>query len=487
MFDEEFAPSIEKERIAAEFLNLTQTTETVNEIIAKFLEKLLFVPGYANAESLKMARYLGVLKTEIKGAVTTKRCKTFSDMVEIARAQEIHLEEKRQGKRKADDQSGPVKKYKGAKGDSKSEPAACSKCGRNHRGECRAHELSCYKCGKPGHFSHDCKETVKTCFHYYQPGHIKPHRPQLNGAPVQAPAPATLRITDGTTTGKSGPVTRGRAFQMTAKEAQAALDTSSLLTPKPALVLFDTGATWSYVSHRFWKDFQIKLGKLDKTVQIDVAAEEVHVVGRVYRGCTIDIFRVQFSINLIPVPMNGIDVVVGIDWMFPIRATTDVAGQLVRIQNPSGGELIVYGKGRRVSMLLCSVTEAQKYSQRGGSGFLAYAMVDQTKERKLTVAEIYVKEAVSRHGVPLRKCLADETTHIPLDDIQVDESLNYVERPVAVLDLNKSESLRCSGSIVRVPSGPGNQKLKCESITRSFSTIDFGDEIPISGGELWIS
>ncbi|KAJ9561165.1 hypothetical protein OSB04_006325 [Centaurea solstitialis] len=124
-------------------------------------------------------------------------------------------------------------------------------------------------------------------------------------------------------------------------------------------------------------------------------------------------------------------------------------------------------------------------------------MVDQTKERKPTVAEIYVKEAVSRHGVPVieryvsRIVVAQVSrrreTHIPLDDIQVDESLNYVERPVAVLDLNKSESLRCSGSIVRVPSGPGNRKLKCESITRSFSTIDFGDEIPISGGELWIS
>ncbi|KAJ9547070.1 hypothetical protein OSB04_019613 [Centaurea solstitialis] len=283
MFDEEFAPSIERERIAAEFLNLTQTTETVNEITAKFLEKLLFVPGYANDESLKMARYLGVLKTEIKGAVTTKRCKTFSDMVETARAQEIHLEEKRQGKRKADDQSGPVKKHKGVKSDSKSEPAACSKCGRNHRGECRAHELSCYKCGKPGHFSHECKETVKTCFHCYQPGHIKPNCPQLKGAPVQAPAPATLRITDGTTTGKSGPITRGRAFQMTAEEAQAALDAiteiSFLLAPKSALVLFDTGATWSYVSHKFCKDFQIELGKLDRPVIIGVAEEKLKCSG----------------------------------------------------------------------------------------------------------------------------------------------------------------------------------------------------------------
>ncbi|KAJ9551995.1 hypothetical protein OSB04_016040 [Centaurea solstitialis] len=212
MFDEEFAPSIERERIAAEFLNLTQTTETVNEITAKFLKKLLFVPGYANDESLKMARYMGVLKTEIKGAVATKRCKTFSDMVETARAQEIHLEERQQGKRKADDQSGPVKKYKGAKSDTRSGPAACSKCGRNHRGECRAQKTACFKCGKQGHFSRECKETAKICFHCYQSGHIKPNCPQLKGALVQAPAPTTLRITDGTTTGRSGSTTRGRAF-----------------------------------------------------------------------------------------------------------------------------------------------------------------------------------------------------------------------------------------------------------------------------------
>ncbi|KAJ9542418.1 hypothetical protein OSB04_028924 [Centaurea solstitialis] len=38
------------------------------------------------------------------------------------------------------------------------------------------------------------------------------------------------------------------------------------------------------------------------------------------------------------------------------------------------------------------------------------------------------------HISQLHKCLADETAHIPLDDIQVDESLNYVERPIAILE-----------------------------------------------------
>ncbi|KAJ9562067.1 hypothetical protein OSB04_007227 [Centaurea solstitialis] len=299
MFDEEFAPRIEKERIAAEFLKLTQTTESVNDITAQFLEKLLFVPGYANDESLKMVRDVGILKTEIKGAVATGRCKTFNAMVEVARAQELVLEERQQGKRKAEDQPALTKKFKGARSDSRSGSSSCPKCGRYHRGV----------------------------------------------FPVNS---------------------------------------------KPALVLFDTGATQSYVSHRFCKDFQIELGNLDSPLAIDVAAEEVQVVEHVYQGCSIDIFGVRFSINLIPIPMNGVDVVVGIDWMFPNRATTDVTGQLVRIQNPSGGKLVVYGKGKRLGTQFCSVAKARKYIQQGCSGFLAYAVEGQAEERKLAVADVPV-------------------------------------------------------------------------------------------------
>ncbi|XP_022007697.1 uncharacterized protein LOC110906954 [Helianthus annuus] len=36
------------------------------------------------------------------------------------------------------------------------------------------------------------------------------------------------------------------------------------------------------------------------------------------------------------------------------------------------------------------------------------------------------------HVLQLRKCLADETAYVPLDDIEVDEKLNYVEKPVAI-------------------------------------------------------
>ncbi|KAJ9538840.1 LOW QUALITY PROTEIN: hypothetical protein OSB04_031573 [Centaurea solstitialis] len=73
--------------------------------------------------------------------------------------------------------------------------------------------------------------------------------------------------------------------------------------------------------------------------------------------------------------------------------------------------------------------------------------------------------------------------HIPLDDIQVDEGLNYVERPVTVLERkvkklrNKEIGIVKVGSIGRVPSRLGSRRRRCVRGTRSSPQTDFGDEI----------
>ena len=38
------------------------------------------------------------------------------------------------------------------------------------------------------------------------------------------------------------------------------------------------------------------------------------------------------------------------------------------------------------------------------------------------------------HVSYLRKCLADETSHVPYEELEVDERLNYVEEPIAIID-----------------------------------------------------
>ncbi|KAJ9565973.1 hypothetical protein OSB04_001939 [Centaurea solstitialis] len=229
-------------------------------------------------------------------------------------------------------------------------------------------ENRCFTCHEVGHWRHNCPKRHETGSH-------------------KIPTDGSSGKTAGSAT------TRGRAFQMTAEEAQAAPDVVTGIFPvnaRPALVLFDSGATWSFVSSTFCKDFHLERGKLASPIAVDVAAEEVRVCEDVYRDCVIVIHGVTFTIDLIPIPMNGIDVIAGVDWMFRNGGTVECAGQLVRIQDPSGGELIVYGKGRRKQLAFCSVAKARRWLQRGCEGYLAYAVSDQAEERKPSVADVPV-------------------------------------------------------------------------------------------------
>ncbi|KAD1196172.1 hypothetical protein E3N88_43174 [Mikania micrantha] len=45
------------------------------------------------------------------------------------------------------------------------------------------------------------------------------------------------------------------------------------------------------------------------------------------------------------------------------------------------------------------------------------------------------------HVSYLRKCLADESAYVPLEDLVIDDKLNYIEKPVAILD-RKVKQLR---------------------------------------------
>ncbi|KAI3695416.1 hypothetical protein L1987_78413 [Smallanthus sonchifolius] len=54
------------------------------------------------------------------------------------------------------------------------------------------------------------------------------------------------------------------------------------------------------------------------------------------------------------------------------------------------------------------------------------------------------------HVSHLRKCLADDTAHIPYDEIEVDNSLNYVEEPIAILDRSEKQLRNKSIPLVKV-------------------------------------
>ncbi|KAI3751218.1 hypothetical protein L2E82_22266 [Cichorium intybus] len=368
-FRQEYVPQIEMERLAREYLNLTQTTETVAEITKKFNERALFCPEYAATEKMRMNRYLAMLRMDIREFVSAARHQTLNDMIAAARARELELENQQRQKRQAPTQSHPPsKKHKG--GDQ----------GRHGQ---RSHE---------GHYARDCRQEAKIFFNCNQVGHIKSQCPSLSKTTVQNPAPSTLRITDGHQVKTGTPKAKGRVFQLTAGEAQAVPDVITgtfSVNSLSTLVLFDSGASHSFVSLEFSKSFSITLETLDNPLEVEIADDKIVRAFNVFRNCNLEVKGVRFNIDLIPIPLRDRRVIIGMDWLSNHEAWIDCKNKQVWVQTPSGGKLIIQGEKRRNNMTFCSAARVRRHFQHGGSGFLAY-VTDTREERKKAVEDVPV-------------------------------------------------------------------------------------------------
>ena len=93
--------------------------------------------------------------------------------------------------------------------------------------------------------------------------------------------------------------------------------------------------------------------------------------------------------DLIPIPLQGNNVIVGMDWLSPIREMIDCKQQLVRVRTPSGGGLVIQGERSHGGLTLCSAARARCYLQQGCVGYAAYVM-DTRDKGKATVGDVSV-------------------------------------------------------------------------------------------------
>ena len=111
-----------------------------------------------------------------------------------------------------------------------------------------------------------------------------------------------------------------------------------------ALVFFDSGATRYFVSRALSKQFVGASGELDCPLDAEIADDRTVRVARVYRGCTLQLFDEQFSMDFVPIPLRGNKVIVGTDWLSPNGEMIDCEQHLVRVRTPSKGGLVIQCK-----------------------------------------------------------------------------------------------------------------------------------------------
>nr|GEZ15056.1 putative reverse transcriptase domain-containing protein [Tanacetum cinerariifolium] len=190
----------------------------------------------------------------------------------------------------------------------------CKKCHKTHLGVCRANLSGCYKCGAMNHMSKDCKKQMILCYNCNQLGHKSNECP--NPKVIEAKPLKSIKEEKVEKTGV--PALTDRAYMMATEEDKVVCDVIAgtiIVNSIPARLLYDSGASVSFVSFKFSKNLTTPLNKLRFPLEVEIASNEIVLVSKVYRDVELEIDDSVFKIDLIPIVLGAFDIVIGMDWL----------------------------------------------------------------------------------------------------------------------------------------------------------------------------
>ncbi|XP_076925383.1 uncharacterized protein LOC143588194 [Bidens hawaiensis] len=147
------------------------------------------------------------------------------------------------------------------------------------------------------------------------------------------------------------PKPQGGAFQITAEEAKVIPDVvtgSFLVNSLSAYVLFDSGASRSFISKTFACHNSFSRSKLVNSLEVEIASDRSFVVSELSQH----------------------------------HASIVCNQKIVQFLSPAGKQVCVYGE-RKNDIIICSMKKARNYLKHGHQAFLAYVIDTKAKGKEL--------------------------------------------------------------------------------------------------------
>ncbi|XP_045797932.1 uncharacterized protein LOC123892147 [Trifolium pratense] len=158
----------------------------------------------------------------------------------------------------------------------------CNKCGNYHKGECLADQHICYQCKQPGHMKREC-----------------PLARKKGAIDLEMPKPARVYTLDAKKSKGNNELITGKCY----------------LNDEPLTVLFDCGASHSFISLKCVNQLNLEVTPLSIPMVITTATDENVETTLTCQNCPIRVGNKTFLIDLICVPMMRMDVILGMDWL----------------------------------------------------------------------------------------------------------------------------------------------------------------------------
>jgi hypothetical protein len=110
---------------------------------------------------------------------------------------------------------------------------------------------------------------------------------------------------------------------------------------QPALILFDSGASHSFISQKFSAKCQLPFYHTKGSIMIATPGGKI-ATNQLNRNVPISMGSRIFKTTLLILGLEGMDIILGADWMTQHRVVLDVAARALEIRSPTSEDLVLY-------------------------------------------------------------------------------------------------------------------------------------------------
>ena len=137
-------------------------------------------------------------------------------------------------------------------------------------------------------------------------------------------------------------------------------------------MLFDSGATHSFVSNECVGRLGLDMRELECELIVATPTSGEVSTTSVYVGCPMEVAGHRFKLNFICLPMEGLDVILGMDWLSSNHVVIDCGQRRIVFPDTAGLELI-------------SSNQAVREIEAGATCYMIVAQAEKMSTAKNTI------------------------------------------------------------------------------------------------------
>jgi hypothetical protein len=342
------------ERKLNEFLNLTQGTRTVMQYAQVFNHLCQYAGYHANNDAHKRDRFRRGLNTRLKERLNLVRADNFNELVNMAITQEDCISAHR-AEKKRKTPTGPTttqpSRYRLVPSTA---PRAQSRSNLPGRWVARPPQQARFnrlptpqpqqqqqQDPRPSFSPVNQGNSNYRCFNYGSPSHFIKDCPQPR------------KSFQGQT---SSPTSKGKGKRQVVQVRQGRVNLTTLselpegtpimtgtfsINHHPVIVLFDTGATHSFVSAKFGTKIGLDLYPVSGVYMITTPGGKISS-NQVCRSVPIQMGKNLMRTDLLLLALEGMDILLGMNWMTQHHVSLDISSRIVEIDSPEYEPTILY-------------------------------------------------------------------------------------------------------------------------------------------------